>query len=133
MIALRNQTAWLPHPPIGQPVVHLAWQPVATGLTPHRTEAVAQAFEQLARASNAGQQRLVPIFLTTATTVGGLLSLTLAGGPLWVGMSWLMIFGLLVATLLTLLAIPAAYAIVLESRLVQRIQTPGRLGEASES
>lgn len=60
--------------------------------------------------------RLVPIFLTTATTVGGLLSLALAGGPLWTGMSWLMIFGLLVATLLTLLVIPAAYAVVIESR-----------------
>lgn len=66
--------------------------------------------------SEAGKLRLVPIFLTTATTVGGLLSLAIAGGPLWVGMSWLMVFGLLVATLLTLLVVPAAYAAVLESR-----------------
>lgn len=64
--------------------------------------------------AEAGRQRLVPIFLTTATTVGGLLSLALAGGPLWIGMSWLMVFGLLVATLLTLYVIPAAYAFVVE-------------------
>jgi multidrug efflux pump subunit AcrB len=63
----------------------------------------------------AGKQRLLPIFLTTATTVGGLLPLALGGGPLWVGMSWLMIFGLLVATILTLLVVPALYAIVVET------------------
>lgn len=64
---------------------------------------------------DAGKQRLLPIFLTTATTVGGLIPLALGGGPLWEGMSWLMIFGLLVATLLTLLVVPALYAIVVET------------------
>ncbi|MFQ5982540.1 MAG: efflux RND transporter permease subunit, partial [Woeseiaceae bacterium] len=62
----------------------------------------------------AGKQRLLPIFLTTATTVGGLLPLALAGGPLWEGMAWCMIFGLMVATLLTLLVVPALYAIFVE-------------------
>jgi multidrug efflux pump subunit AcrB len=62
----------------------------------------------------AGKQRLLPIFLTTATTIGGLLPLALGGGPLWEGMSWCMIFGLLVATLLTLLVVPALYAIMIE-------------------
>lgn len=64
---------------------------------------------------DAGRQRLLPIFLTTATTVGGLLPLALAGGPLWVGMAWLMICGLLVATLLTLFVVPALYAILVET------------------
>ncbi|EAQ80529.1 efflux RND transporter permease subunit [Blastopirellula marina] len=63
----------------------------------------------------AGRQRLMPIFLTTATTVGGLLPLALAGGPLWEGMAWLMIYGLMVATLLTLFVIPALYAVVIET------------------
>ena len=62
----------------------------------------------------AGKQRLLPIFLTTATTVGGLLPLALAGGPLWEGMAWCMIFGLMIATLLTLLVVPAMYAIFVE-------------------
>lgn len=63
----------------------------------------------------AGRQRLMPIFLTTATTVGGLLPLAMAGGPLWEGMAWLMIYGLMVATLLTLFVIPALYAVAIET------------------
>ena len=71
---------------------------------------------------NAGKQRLLPIFLTTATTIGGLLPLALSGGPLWEGMAWLMIFGLLVATLLTLLVVPALYAIFVETFRVSPIK-----------
>ncbi|GJQ60724.1 MAG: efflux RND transporter permease subunit [Candidatus Scalindua sp. AMX11] len=63
----------------------------------------------------AGQIRLLPIAMTTLTTIGGLLPLALAGGPLWEGMAWLMIFGLIVATLLTLIIIPALYAIFVEN------------------
>ena len=63
----------------------------------------------------AGKQRLLPIFLTTATTIGGLLPLALGGGPLWEGMAWCMIFGLIVATLLTLLVVPSLYAIFVET------------------
>ncbi|QDT03998.1 Toluene efflux pump membrane transporter TtgE [Rubripirellula lacrimiformis] len=63
----------------------------------------------------AGKQRMLPIFLTTATTIGGLLPLALTGGPLWIGMAWLMIFGLIVATLLTLYIVPALYAIIVET------------------
>ncbi len=59
---------------------------------------------------SAGEQRLMPIFLTTATTVGGLVPLAIAGGPLWVGMAWLMIAGLTFATLLTLILIPVLYS-----------------------
>tara|TARA_R110002049_G_scaffold46487_1_gene135125 strand:+ start:69199 stop:72540 length:3342 start_codon:yes stop_codon:yes gene_type:complete len=64
---------------------------------------------------SAGKQRMLPIFLTTATTIGGLLPLALSGGPLWEGMAWLMIFGLIVATLLTLYVVPALYAIAVET------------------
>ncbi len=63
----------------------------------------------------AGKQRMLPIFLTTATTIGGLLPLALSGGPLWEGLAWCMIFGLIVATLLTLLVVPAIYAILVET------------------
>jgi len=71
---------------------------------------------------DAGLARLLPIFLTTATTVGGLLPLALAGGPLWEGMAWCMIFGLLIATLLTLLVVPAMYAILVETFKVQPVR-----------
>ncbi len=75
----------------------------------------------------AGKQRMLPIFLTTATTIGGLLPLALSGGPLWEGMAWLMIFGLLVATLLTLYVVPALYAIAVETFRVKPIDIPDEL------
>ena len=72
----------------------------------------------------AGKQRMLPIVLTTATTVGGLLPLALSGGPLWEGLAWLMIFGLLVATVLTLYVVPALYAIFVESFRIQPVARP---------
>jgi multidrug efflux pump subunit AcrB len=73
----------------------------------------------------AGKQRMLPIFLTTATTVGGLLPLALSGGPLWEGLAWLMIFGLLVATVLTLFVVPALYAILVETFRIKPIADNG--------
>lgn len=69
----------------------------------------------------AGKQRMLPIFLTTATTIGGLLPLALSGGPLWTGLAWAMIAGLTVATLLTLFVVPALYAVLVETFRVQPI------------
>ena len=63
---------------------------------------------------DACKQRLLPIFLTTATTIGGLLPLAISGGPLWEGMSWCMIYGLIVATVLTLIVVPSLYAMFVE-------------------
>ncbi|MFT5091770.1 MAG: multidrug efflux pump subunit AcrB [Planctomycetaceae bacterium] len=75
---------------------------------------------------DACKQRLLPIFLTTATTIGGLLPLAMSGGPLWEGMSWCMIYGLIVATLLTLLVVPALYAMFVETFHVQPVRTGER-------
>ncbi len=58
---------------------------------------------------DAGKQRMLPIFLTTATTVGGLLPLSLFGGALFSPMMNGMIFGLIVSTGLTLFVIPVVY------------------------
>jgi multidrug efflux pump subunit AcrB len=53
--------------------------------------------------------RFVPIILTTATTVGGLLPLTLGGGTLWAPMGWTIIGGLIMSTVLTLIVVPVLY------------------------
>ncbi|WP_395375676.1 efflux RND transporter permease subunit [Marinicella sp. W31] len=57
------------------------------------------------------QQRLRPILLTTATTIGGMVPLWLGGGPLWESMAVAVIFGILFATLLTLGVVPVLYAL----------------------
>ena len=57
----------------------------------------------------ASQKRLRPILLTSATTVLGLVPMALAGGALWQPMAVLMMSGLAVASLLTLIFVPAGY------------------------
>ena len=59
--------------------------------------------------TTAGRLRMRPIILTTLTTIGGLLPLSLFGGALWAPMTNGMIFGLLVSTLLTLIVVPTLY------------------------
>lgn len=59
----------------------------------------------------AGETRFVPIVLTTGTTIGGLLPLTLTGGTMWAPMGWTIIGGLLVSTFLTLVVVPVLYKV----------------------
>ncbi|WP_199610499.1 efflux RND transporter permease subunit [Flocculibacter collagenilyticus] len=58
---------------------------------------------------SASTSRLSPILLTTMTTIGGLLPLTLEGSTMWSPMGWAIISGLLVSTLLTLFVVPVLY------------------------
>ena len=63
----------------------------------------------------AGLNRLRPVLLTTITTVGGLLPLFLnltGGAEFWQPLCGAVVFGLLFATSLTLLAVPVAYDMV---------------------
>ena len=57
----------------------------------------------------AAQQRFRPIMLTTATTTLGLIPLWVGGGVIWEPMAITIIFGLLFATILTLLVVPVMY------------------------
>lgn len=67
----------------------------------------------------AGETRFTPIVLTTLTTIGGLLPLTLAGGSLWAPLGWTIIGGLTVSTFLTLIVVPVLY------RLIEKNHTIG--------
>lgn len=68
-----------------------------------------EGMEQLQAIAAAAQTRFVPIVLTTLTTIGGLLPLTLSGSSMWSPMGWAIIGGLLVSTLLTLIVVPVLY------------------------
>jgi multidrug efflux pump subunit AcrB len=61
--------------------------------------------------ATAVRQRTRPILLTTATTMAGLMPLALSSSTLWPPLAWAMIAGMLSSTLLTLLAVPALYAL----------------------
>lgn len=72
----------------------------------------AEGKEMIEALKEAGETRFIPIVLTTATTVGGLLPLTLGGGTLWAPMGWTIIGGLLVSTVLTLIVVPVLYRLL---------------------
>ncbi len=57
----------------------------------------------------AGKTRFVPIILTTVTTIGGLLPLTLRGGTLMTPLGVVIIGGLTTSTALTLIMVPVLY------------------------
>ena len=65
-----------------------------------------------------GAVRFRPIFLTTGTTMLGAWPITL--DPIFSGLAWSLIFGLLVSTAFTLVVIPTVYYLVYRSR-----QLPG--------
>ncbi len=62
--------------------------------------------------TEAGRLRFRPVMLTTVSTVAGLLPLSIMGGSLWGPMGNVIIFGLSMATVLTLIIIPVVYEII---------------------
>ena len=75
---------------------------------------VAEGQDLRSAVAAAGRLRMRPILLTSLTTIGGLLPLSLFGGALWAPMTNGMIFGLLVSTGLTLFVIPSLYVLFVE-------------------
>jgi len=69
----------------------------------------------------AGETRFTPILLTTLTTMGGLLPLTLQGSTLWSPMGWAIIGGLLVSMVLTLLVVPVLYKLFTPEAAVEAV------------
>jgi multidrug efflux pump subunit AcrB len=78
-------------------------------LVDYTNKLVAEGRNKIEALKKAGETRFTPIILTTFTTIGGLLPLTLRGGTLWAPMGWTIIGGLLVSTFLTLLVVPVLY------------------------
>ena len=66
----------------------------------------------------ASQSRMQPIFLTTITTVAGILPLGLSD-PMWAGLAFSIVFGLTFATFLTLVMVPIMY-VSLEGKRVAK-------------
>lgn len=70
----------------------------------------------------ATEVRFIPIVLTTSTTIGGLLPLTLYGGSLWQPMGWTIIGGLIASTFLTLMVVPVLYKIFTKNGEMQKLE-----------
>lgn len=80
----------------------------------------------------AGVNRLRPVLLTTATTIGGLLPLLLnisGGAEFWQPLTGAIVFGLTFATLLTLIVIPVLYKMCYAR--ADRRERPGNPGITS--
>jgi len=75
----------------------------------HELEAKGMSVHAAALA--AGKRRLRPIFLTASAAAVGVIPLILSGSSLWGPLGTVICFGLIGSTILTLLVLPAAYAL----------------------
>lgn len=78
-------------------------------LSDYIEEARAEGMELKQALVQAGLVRLRAVLVTVLATVGGLIPLTLTGGELWLPLTSVHIFGLLMATALTLILLPVLY------------------------
>ena len=69
----------------------------------------ATGMDRLQAIQQGSERRLVPIVLTTITTILGLLPLTASATNLWSPLGWTIIGGMLSSTLMTLLVVPVLY------------------------
>lgn len=84
---------------------------------------------------HAAQKRMRPILLTAITTISSLIPLWLGGGPLWEPMAIALIFGLLVATTLTLGIVPVLYSLLFSvdfKAFAYLVNAPKNSGEKEE-
>lgn len=74
--------------------------------------------------AEAGQARMMPICMTTATTVAGLMSLMFGGGPLFMGLATVFAVGLIVGSAITLFVLPALMALFVENFRYALVEVP---------
>lgn len=65
----------------------------------------------------ASKERARPIIMTTLTTVVGLIPMAVFGGEFWFGMAIVIMCGLAVASLMTLVFVPALYSLLMSARM----------------
>ena len=92
-----------------------------------RTEIITHKRTPAEAILTASQQRVRPILLTTATTIGGMLPLWFGGGPMFKTMAIAILFGLLFATVITLLMVPVLY------RLAYRVDNASLASAATQT
>ena len=78
-------------------------------LVDYANQLIASGKSALEAVVEAGETRFSPIILTTLTTIGGLLPLTLTNSTMWSPMGWVIIGGLIASTGLTLIVVPVLY------------------------
>lgn len=66
--------------------------------------------------AQAAKMRLTPIVLTTLTTIGGLLPLTLKNSAMWTPLGLVIIGGMLISTVVTLFIVPVLYVLLTRGR-----------------
>ncbi|MBT4764280.1 efflux RND transporter permease subunit [bacterium] len=71
---------------------------------------------------DAGMSRMQPIFLTTITTIAGILPLGLSD-EVWAGLAFSIVFGLAIATVLTLVVVPVLFVSLEGKRLLKEEAT----------
>ncbi|MEM1120094.1 MAG: efflux RND transporter permease subunit, partial [Bacteroidota bacterium] len=69
----------------------------------------AKGVERIMAIQQGSERRLIPIVLTTVTTILGLLPLTAQATNLWSPLGWTIIGGMISSTLMTLLVVPVLY------------------------
>jgi multidrug efflux pump subunit AcrB len=84
----------------------------STILVDFANQLVASGHSVIEAVQEAAETRFAPILLTTLTTIGGLLPLTLTNTELWSPLGWVIIGGLLGSTLLTLIVVPVLYRLL---------------------
>ena len=78
-------------------------------LVDYANQLIASGKSVLESIIEASETRFSPIILTTLTTIGGLLPLTLTNSTMWSPMGWVIIGGLIASTALTLIVVPVLY------------------------
>ena len=91
----------------------------STILVDYANQLLAQGHSVVEAVVAASTTRFAPILLTTITTIGGVLPLTLSGSKLWGPLGWVLIGGLAVSTLLTLLVVPSLYILLTPERATE--------------